>query len=104
MAELLGEWAVNGKIRYTKANTGWPMTRKKYTIKKYKYKTQMTMIAFYDTISMSFCFGFRIRRYSNGKRFIFVEYPIGSTYKNPILPEGYKEVITTIKSQIKHIC
>jgi len=102
MAELLSEWALNGKLRYTRHNTGWPLESRKYTIKKYKYKIQLTTIGFYDTISMSFCFGFHIRRYKRKLVIFFIQ--AGIKNKTPIQIDGYKELIERLKSQTKHIC
>ena len=98
--ELLGEWSHNGRIRYTRPNIGRPMARKKYTIRKYKYKTQITVIGFYDTISMSLCFGFKIRRYKH-KWVLFFMHPGGVRDNTPIDVKGYKEIIQVVKSQTR---
>lgn len=49
-------------------------TNRKYTILNPKWKKNVKLVGFYDTVSYSFHFGFRIRKYSNGKISIRVQY------------------------------
>lgn len=94
MAELLGEWTFNGIARYTAENKGRPYSPRNYTIKKYKVKTQITYIGFYDTVSMSYRFGFKIRRYKHKWVLFF------GRYKTPISVDEYKDIIRGLKVEI----
>lgn len=85
-----------------------PLSKRKYTVRKFKYKKTMTKICFYDIVSNSFLFGFKIRKYRNGNQVILPDYlnnrilyPAFS--KKTISPECYKEVIKELKSKVKHI-
>jgi hypothetical protein len=77
--------------------------KRKYTIRKFKYRKTMTFIGFYDTISNSLCFGFKVRKYPK-VRFVYIVFGSGYRAKEPVPPEFYKEVIQTLKAQTKHIC
>jgi len=102
MAQLLNSVNRLG-YRFTSPNQFVDYSRK-YTIRKFQYRKEMTFIGFYDNVSNSLCFGFRVRRFKSGMRYVYCQFPNGYKSKQPIPPEFYKEVISTLKSQVKHIC
>jgi hypothetical protein len=81
-----------------------PYPKRKYTIRKYRYAKTMTFIGFYDTVSNSLCFGFKVRRYKNGLKLIYPQFENGYQSKQPLLSFFYKELIERLKAKTKHIC
>jgi hypothetical protein len=97
MAVLLGEvYRVGHKVAfYTAPNKGRPLAPRNYTIMKRKYGNYITTICFYDTMSMSLHFGFKIRRYRKSWQMFFIH--AGVRDNTPIPVSDYKSIIKVLK-------
>lgn len=106
MAKLLDSTNRFGHTFTTPNRFVLPHPKRKYTIRKFKYAKTMTFIGFYDTISNSICFGFKVRKYPKQRnmRVVYCRFPNGYCAKQPVPPQFYKEIIQVLKAQTKHIC
>src|SRR5690242_13458570 len=97
MAVLLGEiHRVRHLVAYyTAPNKGWPLAPRNYTIMKRRYGKYITTICFYDTMSMSLHFGFKIRRYR--KSWLMFLIHAGVKDNTPIPVSDYKGIIKVLK-------
>lgn len=97
MAVLLGEVKQRGSfiVRWTAPNRGWPLAPRNYTIIKRKYGKHITTICFYDTLSMSLHFGFKIRRYRKSWNISYIH---AGVKDNTLIPvSDYKGIIKVMK-------
>lgn len=97
MAILLGEvfQRRNLVVHYTTPNKGRPFAPRNYTIMKRKYGKYITTIGFYDTVSMSLHFGFKVRRYRKSLKITYIH--AGVRDNTPIPVSDYKAIINVMK-------
>ena len=101
MAQLLN---VTNRFGITSTSPNWFVDNSRvYTIRKLRYRKQMTFIGFYDTVSNSLRFGFRVRRFKTGLRYVYCDFDNGYQSKQPIPPIIYKELIEHLKTNTKLI-